>query len=103
MADTIKKTAVKVSKKTVKAKADSAPAKVPTVKAAPVAAPAAAANLPSHLQLTISSQERDYRIQQAAYFRAEKRGFQGDPREDWLAAEDEVDTDLKSKGIRVIG
>jgi hypothetical protein len=56
----------------------------------------------SPIPLTITQQEREYRIQQAAYFRAEKRGFQGDPREDWSAAEAEIDADLVKKNIRVI-
>jgi hypothetical protein len=98
MAESTKKTAVKSIKKPVKTKVTP-----PTVKSAPVAAPAAPSNVAQHLQLTISEQERDYRIQQVAYFRAEKRGFQGDPREDWLAAEAEVEADIKAKGIRVIG
>lgn len=42
-------------------------------------------------------QRRDL-IAQAAYLRAEKRGFNGgDPVEDWLAAEKEVDTKLASE------
>jgi hypothetical protein len=37
-------------------------------------------------------------IREAAYFRAEKRGFEGgDPLTDWLSSEQEVDTAL-SKG-----
>ncbi len=33
-------------------------------------------------------------IQVAAYYRAERRGFNGDPSEDWLAAEQEVQQQL---------
>ncbi|HEX7069252.1 MAG TPA: DUF2934 domain-containing protein [Rhodothermales bacterium] len=34
-------------------------------------------------------------IREAAYFRAEKRGFQGgDPVSDWLLSEQEIDTAL---------
>lgn len=37
--------------------------------------------------------DRQERIAVAAYFRAERRGFaNGDPVEDWLAAEAEIDT-----------
>jgi hypothetical protein len=36
-------------------------------------------------------------IEQAAYFRAEKRGFQGgDPVTDWLLAESQIDALLSS-------
>jgi uncharacterized coiled-coil DUF342 family protein len=42
--------------------------------------------------------DRHALIARAAYLRAEKRGFQGgDPVEDWLAAEAEVDTRLRSE------
>jgi len=41
---------------------------------------------------TLSAEERYRMIAEAAYFRAEARGFQGgDPLEDWLAAEAEID------------
>ena len=40
---------------------------------------------------TISEEQRRSMIAEAAYYRAEKRGFQGgDPVADWLAAEREV-------------
>jgi hypothetical protein len=43
----------------------------------------------------ISSEQRHVLIAEAAYFRAESRGFEGgDPVEDWLAAEREVDQAL---------
>jgi chromosome segregation ATPase len=43
----------------------------------------------------ISSERRQEMIAQAAYFRAEKRGFVGgDPLRDWIEAEAEVDADL---------
>ena len=36
--------------------------------------------------------QRDCMIAEAAYFRAEKRGFaEGDPMQDWLEAEREID------------
>jgi len=42
-----------------------------------------------------SSQNRYSMIAEAAYYRAEKRGFQnGDPVTDWLAAEAEIDGKL---------
>ena len=41
---------------------------------------------------TASSQDRYSMIAEAAYYRAEQRGFQdGDPVADWLAAEKEID------------
>lgn len=41
---------------------------------------------------TISQEERYKMIAQTAYFRAESRGFHGgDPTQDWLIAEQEVD------------
>jgi hypothetical protein len=40
-------------------------------------------------------EERSRMIAEAAYYRAERRGFQGgNPVEDWLAAEAEVDENL---------
>ena len=40
---------------------------------------------------SLSSEERRRRIEQAAYFRAQQRGFNGgDPVEDWLVAEREI-------------
>jgi CRISPR/Cas system-associated protein Cas5 (RAMP superfamily) len=44
----------------------------------------------------IDPKERHHMIAEAAYFRAEKRGFhRGDPTEDWLAAEAEIAKSLK--------
>lgn len=38
------------------------------------------------------AEQRHHRISEAAYYRAQKRGFEpGREQEDWLAAEDEVD------------
>ena len=40
----------------------------------------------------VNAEQRRYMIEEAAYYLAEQRGFQGgDPLEDWLAAESEVD------------
>lgn len=45
---------------------------------------------------TIKPEERYKMIAQAAYFRAEARGFSGgDPNEDWTQAEIEVDQQLR--------
>lgn len=44
-----------------------------------------------------STEERDLRIAEGAYFRAAQRGFVGgDPMQDWLEAEKEID--LKRDG-----
>jgi hypothetical protein len=49
-------------------------------------------------KVALSSELREEMIREAAYFRAEKRGFEGgDPLADWLSSEQEVDTAL-SKG-----
>ena len=41
--------------------------------------------------ITISTEERERMIREAAYYRAQQRGFQpSDPMADWLAAEAEV-------------
>ena len=42
----------------------------------------------------MSAEERFKMIEQAAYFRAEKHGFQVDPQANWVAAEKEVDAIL---------
>lgn len=40
---------------------------------------------------TATAEERHRMIAEAAYLRAEARGFRGDPLEDWLQAEAEID------------
>jgi hypothetical protein len=41
--------------------------------------------------LSVSEEQRQSMIAEAAYYHAEKRGFQGgDPVSDWLAAEKEI-------------
>ncbi|MFZ0257252.1 MAG: DUF2934 domain-containing protein [Gammaproteobacteria bacterium] len=48
----------------------------------------------------ITPEERWNRIADAAYYRAEKRGFvSGDPAEDWLAAEAEIDAELAERKL----
>jgi hypothetical protein len=45
---------------------------------------------------SIDSEKRHHMIAEAAYFRAERRGFsRGDPIEDWLGAEAEIEKSLK--------
>jgi hypothetical protein len=49
----------------------------------------------------ISAQERYHMIDEAAYYRAEKSGFQVDPHENWIAAEKEIDELLAKQNIKV--
>jgi hypothetical protein len=47
----------------------------------------------------VSPEERDRMIQEAAYYRAERRGFApGHDDEDWQAATAEIDAMLAGKG-----
>jgi DNA repair exonuclease SbcCD ATPase subunit len=44
----------------------------------------------------IDNKDREHRIAEAAYFRAERRGFVGgDPVADWIDAEHEIDAELR--------
>jgi len=46
-------------------------------------------------------EEREYMISEAAYYRAERRGFApGNEMEDWLQAETEIDSLIQSGGSR---
>lgn len=117
MADTTKKTtrSKKVSTKTAAgvptAKAVAAAAVVAESKGQPAPAavktavtPASAKPAPVTVkadQKTITKEERARMIEQAAYFRAEKHGFQGDASQHWNSAEAEIDADLKRRNIRV--
>jgi hypothetical protein len=50
----------------------------------------------------VSDNARRVLIAEAAYFRSQKRGAQaGNPTDDWLAAEAEVDARLKYRQLRV--
>lgn len=121
MADTTKKT-TRSKKTTTKAAAG-----VPTAKAVAAAAtaaeaqgqpapaavkaavtapsPAATAAKPAAPKAPevkyISKTERLRMIEQAAYFRAEKHGFQGDSAAHWSAAEAEIDADLKRRNVKI--
>ena len=53
---------------------------------------------PAHDYLTGNSVDREGMIAEAAYYLAERRGFDGgDPVADWLEAEAEIDALLDSK------
>lgn len=63
-------------------------------------AKSAADPAPRTAGIRVSTDERRAMIAQAAYLRAERRGFvPGGEVEDWLAAESEVDALLKSRNV----
>jgi len=65
--------------------------------ASPKAAAPAAAATQSKVS-SITPEQRECMIAEAAYYRAEHRGFQsGDPQQDWLEAEAEIDQMLGGK------
>jgi hypothetical protein len=79
-------------------------------KTAPKAHAATAASSPSpsirpaakpQVGRTITAEERARMVQESAYYRAEKRGFQGDPHEDWVAAEKEISSKLARENIKI--
>jgi Protein of unknown function (DUF2934) len=103
-AKSVKKETAKPVEKAVKAKAApkakaAAPAPVAAIKAAAAAPAKAAAKSGSK---TISAQDRYHMIDEAAYYRAEKSGFQVDPHSNWVAAEKEID-ELLAKQKIVVG
>lgn len=74
--------------KTSASKSDKTLTKVKTSKAAK-------ASIEKQTKMTISQDQRRQLIETAAYLRAEQRGFSGgDPMDDWLQAESEVDAML---------
>jgi Protein of unknown function (DUF2934) len=79
---------------TPKSKAVPKTALTPKVARAPVAAPSSRTGRPKSQTTSppgLNAQERDRLIAQAAYFRAEKRGFApGYELQDWVEAEAEV-------------
>ena len=87
-----KKETAETEKKAVKAKVKvaAAPKKAPAAKKTVVKKAAAAVK-------KVTPEERQKMVEQAAYFRAERHGFQVDPNENWLAAEAEVDAILAGK------
>jgi len=97
----------------VKAKAPAPKAKAPVkpveaVKPVDVVKPAAAASASKVVakpavksSKVISAQERYHMIDEAAYYRAEKSGFQVDPHANWVAAEKEIDELLSKQNIKV--
>lgn len=106
---TVKVTAKKPAVETRVMKPTPAPAPTPAPVAKPVApvakaAPAPVAKpapAPAPTFTTISQAERQRMIEEAAYFRAERENFTGDPDEHWSAAEKEVDARLVRERVRV--
>ena len=93
----IKKTGTSKPKQTVKKTVAPAVTAVPAEPRKRATRKQKTAAKPAPIQ--VSPEERQKMIELAAYFRAEKVGFTGDPQEHWAAAEKEVDAMLKA-GIR---
>jgi len=79
-----------------------ASAKKAAVAKAPAKKPAAAAKKPVAKSATASAkkgvltpEQRYMMVAEAAYYRAERQGFMGDPAQDWVAAEAEIAALLK--------
>ena len=90
-AKTVKKTAKQAVKKTAKKAAPSRTAAGRKTEAAPSAGKTAARPARSRGNGGWKTDERQRRLAEAAYLRAERHGFQGDPVEHWLAAEAELE------------
>lgn len=77
-----------------------APAPAPTPKPAPAATPPPApAPAPARPAVKpVTAEERHRMIAEAAYYIALRKGFNSDPRENWLLAEKEIDAKLKAEG-----
>lgn len=90
-----KKTGRKTSRKTAPKKKAAGARKVAPRKTAPRAPKKATSAEPVSGPRTIPAEERHRMIAEAAYFRAERRGFApGDPELDWRLAEAEIDAKL---------
>jgi len=74
---------------------EKSPTRVTVRKRAPRKAAVVTAKATTPFTQFVDPERRDWLIAEAAYFRAEKRGFApGHETEDWLAAEAEVDARL---------
>ena len=79
-------------KKSKAVKSSSKSAKTAESKSKPSAPRSSRAKKSSPAAMNISNEQRLGMIAEVAYFKAEKRGFSGgNPQDDWLAAESEVD------------
>jgi len=102
MAKTTKEKTVKKAVAAKPAKREAKVAAKPVAVAAAAAAPAKPVVKAKSAPKTISAQERYHMIDEAAYYRAEKNGFQVDPQENWIAAEREIN-ELMAKQNIVVG
>lgn len=83
------------AKKTAAAKPAAAK---PVAAKAPAKKPAAAAaKKPAAKKAGISPEQRYKMVAEAAYYHAERRGFAGDPVQDWIAAEAQIKAQLGEK------
>jgi hypothetical protein len=81
---------VAVAKKTISAKTGIPATKVPAVKKVATAKPRV--SKAASPKITVSQEQRARYVEVAAFYIAERRGFAaGNPTDDWLAAEAEVD------------
>lgn len=84
------------AKKPVAAKAP-APGKAVAAEPKKVAAPRKTAAKRAAAKSAVTPEQRYCMIAEAAYFHAERRGFKGDPVQDWVAAEAEIEALLSGK------
>lgn len=97
---TAKKPATAAAKPAAKkpAAAKPAAAKAPAKKATTTAAKKPAAKrAPAAKKVSVTPEQRYRMIAEAAYYHAERRGFAGDPVQDWIAAEAEINARLGEK------
>lgn len=88
-----KKTAAKPGKTEAKAEAKTA-VKKPAAPSKPAVKKTTARSVKTQVDIrsSVTPEERQRMIAEAAYLRAERRGFSGgDPNDDWLSAEAEID------------
>jgi len=93
MAD-LRTTAGNGKKAAAKAEPEKAPAKKAEAPRKPAAKKTVARAVEAQVDTrsTVTTEERRRMIAEAAYLRAERRGFSGgDPTDDWLSAEAEID------------
>lgn len=81
----------------VKAAVKKAPVKKAAAAKAPAKKPVAAAKKPAvkspaapAAKGSLTPEQRYMMVAEAAYYRAERQGFMGDPAQDWIAAEAEI-------------
>jgi hypothetical protein len=65
--------------------------------AAPPIAASATSTTSTVPKTTISPEQRRRMVAEAAYYKAQRRGFRGDPVRDWTEAEAEIDAILLSR------